>query len=291
MSMDWRDDLHFIAWKAICERREGRHMTEEELRLIQKERSVYRDPKYIDRYVKLHDPFREGDLELQIAESEYEYDIQYGLGLGTLYLWTKGRVGGLEPLELRSFPDKCKKFFHYTDFARAGEVGHENFYRHELYRWRFKKYCEQNYNYNFNQVEQHFIEGSFRGQTSRPALDITLWDPKETKLKYYMQIRWEHAKLENKMSLGENTYLFHFDDKRLGKQWHSGYHFDKGTFGPEWREYCNLRYGPTSNSFRIRQTFPRYCNMYVPESIWRVWRHSNFFYQPDSDTEEMYCDE
>jgi len=140
MSMDWRDDLHFIAWKAICERREGRHMTEEELRLIQKERSVYRDPKYIDRYVKLHDPFREGDLELQIAESEYEYDIQYGLGLGTLYLWTKGRVGGLEPLELRSFPDKCKKFFHYTDFARAGEVGHENFYRHELYRWRFKKY-------------------------------------------------------------------------------------------------------------------------------------------------------
>jgi len=162
-------------------------------------------------------------------------------------------------------------------------------------RWRrdraFKKYCEQNYNYNFNQVEQHFIEGSFRGQTSRPALDITLWDPKETKLKYYMQIRSEHAKLENKMSLGENTYLFHFDYKRLGKQWHSGYHFDKGTFGPEWREYCNLRYGPTSNSFRIRQTFPRYCNMYVPESIWRVWRHSNFFYQPDSDTEEMYCDE
>lgn len=113
----------------------------------------------------------------------------------------------------------------------------------------------------------------------------------ETKLKYYMQIRWEHAKLENKMSLGENTYLFHFDDKRLGKQWHSGYHFDKGTFGPEWREYCNLHRDQAINSFRIRQTFPRYCNMYVPESIWRVWRHSNFFYQPDSDTEEMYCDE
>ena len=66
-----------------------------------------------------------------------------------------------------------------------------------------------------------------------------------------MQIRSEHAKLENKMSLGENTYLFQFDYKSLGTQWHSGYHFDKGTFGPDWTESCNLRYGPTSNSFRI----------------------------------------
>jgi len=73
--MDWRDDLHFIAWKAICERREG---TDEELRMIQQERSVYRGPNYIDRCVKLHDPFRKGDLELQIRVIEQEYLLNSG---------------------------------------------------------------------------------------------------------------------------------------------------------------------------------------------------------------------
>ena len=111
-------------------------------------------------------------------------------------------------------------------------MGLVNFYRHKFYRWRFKKYCEQNYNYDFNQVGQQFIEGSFSQQTATPSLDITLWDPKETKLKDYMQINCEDAKLESKMSLGENTYLFHFDDKRLGKQWHSGHTLGKDPSAP-----------------------------------------------------------
>ena len=256
MSMDWRDDLHFIAWRAICEKREGRCMTDEELRLIQKERSVYRGPKYIDRYVKLHDPFRRGDLELQIKRIEEEYQCAIQIG--------------------------DQKNFLYSDFARAGDVGHEIFYRHELFRWRFGKYCEQNYNYDFNQVEQQLIEGCFSRQTSHSTHDITLWDPKKTKLKFYRhQLSGEDAKLENKMSLGENSYLFHFDDKRLGKQWHSGYHFRKGPFGPSWSKCSGL-------DFRIRGTSPQYCNMYVPTDWLSV---ENFVYQADSDTEELYCDE
>lgn len=38
-SMEWGDNLHFIAWKAICENREGRAMTEEELKIIRDDSS------------------------------------------------------------------------------------------------------------------------------------------------------------------------------------------------------------------------------------------------------------
>merc|ERR1712159_456477 len=125
--------------------------------------------------------------------------------------------------------------------------------------------------------EKQLIGGCFSPQFDLYIKhDVALLDPKKTKIKFYSQISGEGAKLENRMSLSENTYLFHFNDKRLGKQWHSGYHFRIGPFGPEWSKYSGLAAGYFHHNFLIRRTFPRYCNMYVPSEPGRV---SSFIYQ------------
>ena len=54
-SMKWGDPLHFIAWKAICEKKEGRAMTEDEVKMIEKEMS--NEPSS-ERYRMIHNPFR-----------------------------------------------------------------------------------------------------------------------------------------------------------------------------------------------------------------------------------------
>ena len=117
-SMKWGDPLHIIAWKTICERKEGRSVTEKELAVIQKELSTAAAKKgrfdwssclAEEIYKDLYDPFRRDKTKTNYTHGLYDPVICCGLE-GALEHFN-GKSGKVEFIRLVDEPPKRLVYF------------------------------------------------------------------------------------------------------------------------------------------------------------------------------------